>query len=82
MNLREIRAALEAAIDASFLHDGEDRQPPVHYRNVRRWRVAHELAAFLRGLDVETRHSLATASKSVDELAAAVEAAAKEPSHD
>jgi hypothetical protein len=44
-----VKAALRAAVDASIAHDGEE-QPPLHYLAKRKWRVAHELAAFLRAL--------------------------------
>jgi hypothetical protein len=48
---KDIKTALAAAVKASFLHDGdEERLVPLHARRERHWRVAHELAAFLRAL--------------------------------
>lgn len=69
-----IAAALSVAIDVSFSHDGEVVSPPLHVRNVRRWRVAHEVAAFLRALP----RSLSGHAYLIepDEYAAAVERAA------
>ena len=68
-----IRSALRKAVDVSFSHDGCGVSPPLHVRRVREWRVAHEVAAFLRALPEGTAYTMVPLPL---ELAAAVERAA------
>jgi len=83
-----IRAALEKAVDASFAHDGEDHAPPLSVRSERRWRVAHELIAFLRAMEGHLEKGRARENMAglldwldsirLEHIAAAVEEAARD----